>query len=180
MSDHDLKGYELLTAEESMSGTSHFGIKIFVRMSQRSITRDDYYEPAVYHSIEKMKEGLQLRTAKLDPEAPAKRAAQRAQFEGIFKAAGATAIHMRELPNGYCPRPCCHNKPWFKVTSEIGPVTIGWRKRVISIDWSESDVPDYATLLFKDEETTREKQLIHAWSEVKATEYIRRLREAKK
>lgn len=106
------------------------------------------------------------------------KARHRAEIARIYEVAGVTTIYVEELPNGYCPNPCCLNRPWFRVTSAIGHVVIGWRKRVISIDWKDSLVKKSGEELFPDENVTRSETGIHAWSVQKATEYVRRLHEA--
>jgi hypothetical protein len=59
--------------------------------------------------------------------------------------------------------------------TKVGPITIGWRKRVISISWKNTDVKQTANQLFPNKDTTKEGHLIHAWGYDKAKEYINRL-----
>lgn len=82
-------------------------------------------------------------------------------------------IFVKEIPNGYCNRSCCRHLPWFVVTTHVGPITIGWRKSVISIDWSESLVQTDAKTLFPDEDVTRYDSHIHAWGYEKAAQYLK-------
>jgi hypothetical protein len=81
-------------------------------------------------------------------------------------------IYGERIPNGYCSQSCCTNRPWLRVFTTKGPIIIGWRKRVISIDWSKSDVEATAEQLFPLEETTKWEQLIHAWGYEKAKQYL--------
>jgi hypothetical protein len=81
-------------------------------------------------------------------------------------------ILVEEVPNGYCNSPCCCNKPWFIITTSIGRIKIGWRKRVISIDWSDSKQKKTAEDLFPQENVTKGEHDIHAWGYEKAKEYI--------
>ena len=81
-------------------------------------------------------------------------------------------IYVEEIPNGYCSRGCCAHLPWFVVTTPFGRIKIGWRKRVISIDWSESKVVKTGSELFPDENTSKGDRDIHAWSLEKAKEYV--------
>lgn len=86
-----------------------------------------------------------------------------------------TAVYVKEIPNGYDPNRLMN--PWFSVTTPKGVIKIGWRKRVINIDWNESDIQVIGGDLFGGEmaNTTVCAKSIHAWSYEKAQEYISRL-----
>ncbi len=94
------------------------------------------------------------------------------QFTDIFKKAGFTAISMQSIPNEYCSCKFC--APWFLVNTEFGVFKIGWRKRVIDIDWCAVDIPPELNIfsLFVDEEVTKGSSNIHAWGWEKAEEYL--------
>lgn len=77
-----------------------------------------------------------------------------------------------EIPNGYCSDWCCKHLPWFTVTTKVGPITIGWRKRVISIDWKQTVRTKTSNELFAKEDVTKEYKLIHAWSYEDAKRYV--------
>lgn len=100
---------------------------------------------------------------------------EEAYFRDVFAQAGFMFSVMHHLPNGYSPR--VEGAPWFRVETEIGPITIGWRKRVISIDWSETTHTGKDILsLFQAESVTKEKTYIHAEGREKAIEYLSKLR----
>lgn len=164
----DLKDWEL-------AGVSYgsVGVAIFVKMSDRKLSEEDGLGIRRAHDL--IRESLALVSAQRDPRGLEKRAQYRYEIEKIYRDAGIEAIYLEELPNGYCPDPCCLNKPWFRVTSRIGHVVIGWRKRVMSIDWKDSTIKKSGVDIFPDESTTRSETGIHAWTVEKATEYIRRL-----
>ena len=84
-------------------------------------------------------------------------------------------IFVEEIPNGYCSDWCCRHLPWFIVTTKIGRIKIGWRKRVIQIDWSDTVVKRTGEELFPDEDTTKGGDYIHAWGLAKAQDYIVKL-----
>jgi hypothetical protein len=93
---------------------------------------------------------------------------ERAAILGLFP----NPIFVEDLPNGYCSRGCCRHRPWFLVTTPIGRIKIGWRKRVISITWDDTDRP-YADQLFPNEDVTKFNKTIHAWGLEKAKEYLK-------
>lgn len=99
------------------------------------------------------------------------------------------------LPNGYCSRECCKHIPWFLFHTSDGDIKIGWRKRVISIEWQENFKP-FDMAIFNDEEVTKwcnnsyiYKAVeagtnptngirgIHAWGREKAYEYLEKVKE---
>lgn len=169
------QGYELAHGQESI-GEHVFGLLIFVRMSQRKVCSAD--SPVLYRAADEIQEGLARVTAQTDPKAPMTRAVYRDEVVEIYARAGAGTIYIEELPNEYCKRACCLNRPWFRVTSALGHVVIGRRKRVFSIDWKDSRVALDGHVLFPDEDVTRWETGIHAWSVDKAVEYVRRLHDA--
>lgn len=99
------------------------------------------------------------------------------------------------LPNGYCDKECCTHIPWFLFHTSDGDIKIGWRKRVISIEWQENFKP-FDMAIFNDEEVTKwcnnsgiYKAIeagtnptngirgIHAWGKEKAYEYLKKVKE---
>lgn len=82
-------------------------------------------------------------------------------------------IFVEEIPNGYSPEdPYYSQFPWFIVTTPVGHFKIGWRKRVIELDWSRTVGTGKSEELFPDETTTKGERYIHAWSLEKARGYI--------
>lgn len=104
------------------------------------------------------------------------------QFRSIFEKAGFKEIWMASLPNEYYPSD--YSTPWFNVTTEFGKIKIGWRKRVINIDWSAMEktlkasgkLPKQSILsLFDKEDVTKGDTFIHAWGWEKAQDYLSRI-----
>ena len=83
------------------------------------------------------------------------------------------------LPNGYCHENCCSHIPWFKFHTIDGDIIMGWRKRVISIEWQENYKPFDFEKLFDSEDVTKwindGKRGIHAWGKEKAYEYLKKV-----
>ena len=95
------------------------------------------------------------------------------QSEQLLALFGDEKIYAEAIPNEYWPG---HTRRyWFIVTTKVGHIKIGWRKRVISIDWSKTTVKTTAEELFPKEEVTKEERLIHAYGYEKAKEYVQKI-----
>lgn len=145
-------------------------VEIYASVSNREFNDDD--RRLFWEVGDSLAREIELNTAKADPEGPAKRETEREQFVSAFAKAGLHPIYVEELPNQYCSRPCCFNIPWFQVTSELGRIVIGWRKRVIEIRIDQTNLPQDTRGMFPDEDTTSEVGYIHAWGIKKAIEYL--------
>lgn len=95
------------------------------------------------------------------------------KFKELFENAGYRYTILKGIPNEYCS--CDHCAPWFIVNTEFGRIIIGWRKRVINIDWSKIDSEAVFNIinLFDGEDVTKGKTFIHAWGWEKAQEYLK-------
>jgi hypothetical protein len=62
--------------------------------------------------------------------------------------------------------------PWWFVKTPYGWIEIGWRKRVISIDWQHTNIRGIVTT----DDLTKGDDYVHAYSEAKAIEYLTELR----
>jgi hypothetical protein len=61
--------------------------------------------------------------------------------------------------------------PWWLVKTPAGLIKLGWRKRVISIDWSDTAIREVIT----DHDVTKDETMVHAWGIARAVEYLERL-----
>jgi hypothetical protein len=93
-------------------------------------------------------------------------------FEELFKEAGLQVLRLRLLPNGYSKS---IGRPWFLVQTPFGWLKIGWRKRVVSMDWKHFDVEVDGNKLFEDQQVTKGNRMVHAWGKEACVDYIRRL-----
>lgn len=170
--------YRLLHGEESSSRYGAFGVRILVAnthlpdFDNRDLDNESALEKAIHHAgydaAALVKAAVMAHAVSKSPEARDQRVAERADIVGLFVA----PVFVAEVPNGYCSDWCCRHLPWFKVTTSVGPILIGWRKRVLSIDWTETVGTKTSAELFADEDVTKETRLIHAWSLVKARAYV--------
>jgi len=99
------------------------------------------------------------------------------EFQDIFnRVYGKETLTYKAIPNKYCSCERCSD--WFVVSTSDGDIQIGWRKRVINIEW----LSNYKKFTedFNSEETTKgfgkdsDDRFIHAWNTEKAIEYIKR------
>jgi hypothetical protein len=93
------------------------------------------------------------------------------QALGLFALAHIPVIKIWERPNQYWPDTYVEARkqhPWWLVQTSRGMVELGWRKRVISIDWADTDVRQVLT----EDEVTKDQTMVHAYSYAKAVEYL--------
>lgn len=96
------------------------------------------------------------------------------EFEKALKEADIKWVNFDYVKNEYGS--ARYNGDWFLFYTEFGPLRIGWRKRVIEIDWKRID-RDFG-FLFEDEKVTIYKTGVHAWSYEKLAEYLKKIKEA--
>ena len=107
-----------------------------------------------------------------DPGAVKSREEVITKLKSLFK----SPVYSKEVPNEYWNSDAMSYKsPWLMVTTKHGLIRVGWRKRVIEIDWSTSDIKSTAQELFPEENVTKNGRLIHAWSYNDADRYLDRI-----
>lgn len=94
----------------------------------------------------------------------------------IFTLAGIKVLNYWELPNEYWPSSATYdevrkNSPWWLVKTTKGLIKIGWRKKVINIDWSDTGI----NVVVTEDEVTKDEQMVHAYSVDKAVTYLKSL-----
>lgn len=99
------------------------------------------------------------------------------QVLAIFLLAGIRVDSLDELPNNYWPRVPEYQKlrdenPWWLMHTELGMIVIGWRKRVISINWTRTGIQTVVT----GDDVTKDETSVHAWTYAKAVEYLTKLK----
>lgn len=99
------------------------------------------------------------------------------QAHAIFAAAGFHVWRVWELPNGYWPDCATYDdlrreSPWFLMRTRWGCIRIGWRKRVLSIDWEDVGIKINA---ITSDDVTQGAHYVHAWTVPKAVEYLVKL-----
>jgi hypothetical protein len=102
------------------------------------------------------------------------------KFKECFIKAGFDDFEMKHIPNEYCHdiNNCTICSDWFNVVTKYGTIKIGWRKRVIYIEWP--NIQSNAIVLFNKEDVTKGSNYIHAWGWEKCTEYLTELKKSLK
>ena len=98
------------------------------------------------------------------------------EVDSIFYLAGIEILNKWELVNQYWPKSYVEriqNSPWWLVKTELGLIRIGWRKRVMSIDWSDTEIRKIVT----EHDVTKSEEGVHASSSLMAVEYLIALKE---
>lgn len=88
----------------------------------------------------------------------------------LFKLAGIKVACHWNIENGYGGDAA----DWLLVRTEIGLIEIGWRKRVISIDWSDTGIQ-----YFIEDDVTKNEHSCHAWNYENAIKYLKGLKNYK-
>jgi hypothetical protein len=97
------------------------------------------------------------------------------EARAIFLLAGFEVKNLYQIGNQYWPEAYVEERkrdPWWLVQTPAGLVKIGWRKRVISIDWEDTPVRVEVTT----DQVTKDKTMVHAYSFGKAVDYVTQLR----
>ena len=86
---------------------------------------------------------------------------------GIFMFADIKVLDHWDIKNGYSGDVF----DWLLVKTEYGLIQLGWRHRVIAIDWSDTGI-EYLI----DDDVTKDEHSCHAWSYEDAIKYLKGLK----
>lgn len=98
------------------------------------------------------------------------------ELAALFLLAGIRLYGKEPIKNGYDRTSALINGPWWQCHTSIGPITMGWRKRVVEISWFAFVTPDDEPVTKDD--VTKGNNFVHAYSYPKAIEYLSTLRRA--
>jgi len=162
--------FKPLYCNQSMGTYGSWGVKIEIAPPAYfpDAPENEAIQRAANEASSILERALMIEAIKQDERAQKRRTLEREQIISLFP----NLIFVEEIPNGYCSSWCCAHLPWFVVTTIVGRITIGWRKRVINIDWEAIEKAKMAQELFPKEEVTKGDKYIHAWGVEKAREYI--------
>lgn len=154
--------YEKAYEQEAAGSGYSFGIEIRIAAPE-GVTES--VKSACYRAAKELERAI-MRDFYANDKASQQRAIdEKRQLLSLFPG----PIYVEEIPNGYCSQACCEHLPWFVVTTRVGRIQIGWRKRVISINWSETAVRKIVTA----DNVTKDDRTVHAWNLEDAAKYLR-------
>lgn len=156
----------------SRSGQSTCDLELRVGLDR---PLDEADKAVVRDAMSGLEKRLLARSALLHPDNVEWKRSWLASARGAFEDAGLAPIHVKEIDNEYCGALCCPHRVWLRVTTRVGPITVGWRKHVIVVDWTRSDIEATANDLFRFEETTKGYKDVHAHGYEKMAEYLTRI-----
>lgn len=162
----------------SAAGTTKLAFVIGGSIPTDALIESERVSRAIYAALDAIARALATAAAESDPENKLRAVRRREELLACF---GEERIHARPIPNGYwgADHPAGVLDPWFEVTTRLGLIVIGWRKRVISIDWSDAnESTPKAEDLFSAENVTKGEKSIHAWSLEDAARYLAALHAA--
>jgi hypothetical protein len=165
--------FKNVTSVQHMGG---YAIRIQIQGIEREFTEDEKF--AIDRARDSIDDALLKGETGANPKTHEKAACDKAKILECF---GRYALYVEEIPNGYCSRGCCAFYPWFIVTTPKGRIKIGWRKSVIHLEWTDSEIKADASEIFPKEEawpgyeTTQYDHVIHAHGYEAAKSYIDRL-----
>ncbi len=141
------------------------GVKIGISISRKLTDAD---KRAIWKAAEMIGKQLATESIRLDLADTTARNQEKADILALFDA----PIYAEEIPNEYDVDSL---RPWFRVTTNVGHIKIGWRRHVICISWNGTKVRESAMSLFPNENVTRDNTTIHAENYEDAKRYIRTL-----
>ena len=170
---------KVLSGLESYGSLGHFKGQILIQSDKFDSLPEEVRSSISYdRELEEIRGKIDMEWAKINEHAD--RVNHSDKLAGLFKQAGFDPIYIEVIDSKYCSEACCYKFPWIIATTSRGRIKLGWRKRVMNLDWSDSDITAMGEILFKDEDVTKGEKYIHCWGEDKAVEYLKRLNEAGK
>lgn len=158
--------YKRVYGYQDIGNNGSLGLEIHMDID-RELTNED--EKNIRQKANELIELIGRETRKTDPATQIKKEKDKT---AILKLFGQCAVFVEEIENGYDPTYFGKILPWYLVTTNSGHIKIGWRKRVIEIDWSRTLISGTSEELFPGEDVTKHEKSIHAWGYEKAQEYI--------
>lgn len=165
--------YKDFTWGESWGGLDGggYGINIEIAYTQRELDNEDRW--AIRSHVEAIENIIRGRTYREDPKVIAACAEQKTKLLAAFEG---HLIYAKAVPNEYFSPDEIYGQmhPWFLVTTTRGIIKLGWRKRVINLEWDQSDIPKDAVSLFT-EDVTKGPGYIHCYGYESLKQHVQAL-----
>jgi len=157
-----------LYAASGASGILQYSLELHGEVTPEHILEDETFQRELDSLMHALRNAMMSAAYRTDPATQQHIVAQKVELLSCFE----SPIYVNEIPNGYSNGPYWELFPWFEVTTKVGIITIGWRKRVIEIDWEKTRGTKGSDALFRNEDVTKGDYMIHAWSVSDAKRYI--------
>ncbi len=152
-----------------------YGIRILVQWPGRVAGHTRW---ACQDAAEKIINAMRMDENTTSEKGKIEKAANLDSIKDLFVGQSAVIGFFEEIPNRYGrPDDAFYvNEPWYKIHTLFGVLIVGWRKRVMNIDWSGMlTVPNGKVLFPNEGQTTVGKDYIHVWTPEKGREYINKI-----
>src|SRR5579859_941724 len=110
------------------------------------------------------------------------------QVKAVFLLSGLETTQFYKIENEYWPKAYVKEReetPWWLVKTEFGLIKIGWRKRVINIDWTDTGLIidananrdyEFHKLPITRDDVTMWEHGVHAYGYGRAADYLNELK----
>lgn len=169
-----ISSIEIYSEKRSFKGTIEIECDKFNSLSEETQSLINHEES---NHLQKLREQISMAWAKKNEVEERKKHV--IELTELFKSAGFDTIYVETIDSEYCRESCCYKFPWIIVTTSKGRIKLGWRKSVMNLDWSDSDLDIDGEKMFKNENVTKGTSYIHCWSKEKTIEYLKKLNSKK-
>lgn len=170
--------YKTLYGIESLGdgALKRVGVRVMVHVDDPTLLDNEDVRHAGSKAVDAVLLALRLEAKRRDPMTEVQRLTEKEAFTAAFIAAGFPVIYMEPVENEYWRSgPEAMESPWYVVTTPIGHFKVGWRKRVIVLDWTRTTIKTPASTVFHTEDVTMGDCMIHCWGYDKLHQYLRML-----
>lgn len=168
----------ILTGLECIGGNGNFDGEISIKSEKYDSLPPEIKNTISYRAsnhLRTIRHEIEVQWAKINNAD--ERSKHVTELAGLFILAGFDKIYVEVIDNQYSVDADYYRTPWIIVTTGFGRIILGWRKRVLNLDWSDSTIKADGNKLFSDEKTTTDKRYVHCHGKEKAVEYLKRLKD---
>lgn len=160
----------IICSREAWGGKNHMISMVSVVIDKDPTKLTEAQKEIIRKHFNQMNEELDENMLQTHPDTIKRGNEERLAISNLFNSENVII----EIENKYYP-PYKKAVPWYEVYTKKGRIIIGWRKRVIEIDYSGCPLEPKALDLFPDEDATKQGKTIHACDYEKAKEYVEKI-----